>query len=98
MSEVRPLKKPKYDGRSKKRKWEERRSDYVATGNAEAVDEKKVKDESFERVKRRKFVLLLGYSGEEYLGMQRYKLFLLHNFSRLYMEFSFVSETLDAKL
>lgn len=71
MSEIAQLRKARYDGRSKKRKWEERRSDYVAPADGEVSDEKKVKNEAFERIKKRKFVLLLGYSGADYLGMQR---------------------------
>lgn len=58
------LKKQRYDGRSKKRKWEERRTD-----KGEAFDTKKEKLE--ERIKRRKYALLLGYSGVDYFGMQR---------------------------
>ncbi|GJQ87875.1 hypothetical protein Trydic_g1146 [Trypoxylus dichotomus] len=58
------LKKPRYDGRTKKRKWEERRTD-----NGEAFETKKEKNE--ERIKRRKYALLLGYSGVDYYGMQR---------------------------
>lgn len=68
------IKKPKYDGRSKKRKWEERRSDYVPTEkieNGDVTSEKIMKDDAFERIKRKKFVLLLGYSGANYFGMQR---------------------------
>lgn len=72
MSEASPLKKLRYDGRSKKRKWEERRSDYVAAANSEATtEEKKAKNQTFERIKRRKYVLLLSYSGASYFGMQR---------------------------
>ena len=59
--------KSKYDGRCKKRKWEERRTDFK-----DEVREKKECLEPFERVKRRKYVLLMGYSGSNYYGMQRY--------------------------
>ncbi|KAI4467752.1 pseudouridylate synthase [Holotrichia oblita] len=58
------IKKQRYDGRTKKRKWEERRTD-----NGEAFEAKKEKPE--ERIKRRKYALLLGYSGVDYYGMQR---------------------------
>lgn len=72
MSEIKAVRKQRYDGRCKKRKWEERRSDYVATeDNVGISEDKKAKDDTFERIKRRKFVLLLGYSGADYLGMQR---------------------------
>ncbi|KAL3285507.1 hypothetical protein HHI36_000039 [Cryptolaemus montrouzieri] len=70
------LKKPKYDGRSKKRQWQDRRSD------RNLPDEKDVKkgkfddcnsteSESFERIKRKKYAMLLGYCGVDYYGMQR---------------------------
>lgn len=77
MSELKEyIKKRRYDGRSKKRKWEERRSDYKAEANSlenQAETEKKLKTEdNFERIKRRKYVLMLGYSGVDYFGMQRY--------------------------
>lgn len=73
MSGVGILKTTKrYDGRTKKRKWEERRSDYVKTSNEEHTDDKKTKTENTDRVKRRKYVLMLGYSGVDYYGMQRY--------------------------
>lgn len=72
MSGLEVLKKAKrYDGRTKKRKWEERRSDYVKTSAEEHVDDKKPKTENADRVKRRKYVLMLGYSGVDYYGMQR---------------------------
>lgn len=74
MSQIKAIRKQRYDGRSKKRKWEERRSDYVETENKTDVSgDKQLKVDAFERIKRKKFVLLLGYSGAEYLGMQRYK-------------------------
>lgn len=60
------LKKPRYDGRCKKRQWEDRRTD-----KGESFYEKKAKEEGFERVKRRKYAMLLGYSGVDYFGMQR---------------------------
>lgn len=78
MSESNVIRKPKYDGRSKKRKWEERRTD-----KGSAFDGKRVKENveengenleaPLEKVKRRKYVLLLGYSGQNYFGMQRFK-------------------------
>lgn len=62
-----PIKKEKYDGRTKKRKWEERRSE-----NTEDSDVKREKPtEAVERIRRRKFALLMGYSGSNYYGMQR---------------------------
>lgn len=77
MSEIRSFlkKRIRYDGRTKKRKWEERRSDYAKEGAPEAqevTDDKKTKIEQFERIKKRKYVLMLGYSGVDYYGMQRY--------------------------
>lgn len=54
--------KGKYDGRSKKRKWQfNRRDDNV----------KRERNEDEERVKRRKFLLVIGYAGANYTGMQR---------------------------
>lgn len=70
-----PIRKIRYDGRIKKRKWEERRTDKGA-----AFDVKKLKetgennDEStvpFERIKRKKYAILLSYCGQNYFGMQR---------------------------
>ncbi|KAK4885595.1 hypothetical protein RN001_001866 [Aquatica leii] len=61
------IKKPKYDGRTKKRKWEERRSD-KGTG---LYPEKKTSTEPYVRIKKRKYAMLLGYSGVDYYGMQR---------------------------
>lgn len=76
MSGLESIKKPKrYDGRTKKRKWEERRSDYVKTTNEDLADDKKVKVENTDRIKRRKYALMLGYSGADYYGMQRYILY-----------------------
>lgn len=55
-------KRQKYDGRSKKRSWEfNRRDDNV----------KRVRTNPEERIKRRKYLLLLGYAGANYIGMQR---------------------------
>lgn len=64
------VKKVRYDGRSKKRAWQERRQ-----SNSEN-DLKKTKLENgenkvFERIKRKKYAMLLGYCGVDYLGMQR---------------------------
>lgn len=66
MSEETLVSKPKYNGKIKKRNWEERRSDYGAIS-----EEKKQKLEGKERIKKRKFAMLLGYSGVDYYGMQR---------------------------
>lgn len=86
MSEMKIIKKARYDGRSKKRRWEERRSDKGelpgfrpkqarldneqkdGTLNTDKTDKQNV---NIEKVKRRKFVLMLGYSGVNYYGMQR---------------------------
>lgn len=55
-------KRVKYDGRSKKRAWHfNRRDDNV----------KRVRSDAEERVKRRKFLVVLGYAGANYFGMQR---------------------------
>lgn len=52
----------KHDNRAKKRQWEfNRRDDNV----------KRVRTENEERVKRRKYLMVLGYAGANYLGMQR---------------------------
>ncbi|XP_044259012.1 tRNA pseudouridine synthase A [Tribolium madens] len=75
MSEVKIVRKPRYDGRVKKRQWEERRSD-----KGEGLDSQKSKivkketdvtGELIEKIKRKKFAVLLGYSGTNYYGMQR---------------------------
>lgn len=73
------IKRTRYDGRSKKRNWEERRTD---KGESLGLNLKKAKlendkivevpvDKIIDKIKRRKFVLLMGYSGLNYLGMQR---------------------------
>lgn len=76
MNEVK-IKRTRYDGRSKKRNWEERRTD---KGVSIGLNTKKAKTETvvevpveriIDKIKRRKFVLLMGYSGVNYLGMQR---------------------------
>lgn len=78
MNEVQ-IKKTRFDGRTKKRNWEERRTD---KGEAIGIISKQAKLENTEvtevpvekiidKIKRRKFVLLMGYSGVNYLGMQR---------------------------
>lgn len=75
MSNSHSVRKPRYDGRTKKRQWEERRSD-----KGEGLDPSMPKliktNESIsaipgEKIKRRKYALLMGYSGAEYYGMQR---------------------------
>lgn len=54
--------KPKYDGRHKKRRWDfNRRDDNV----------KRTRTEPEDRVKRRKYLVVLGYAGANYVGMQR---------------------------
>lgn len=67
----------KYDGRSKKRQWEERRTDKGESLGIKQpkLDKSKVEDvpadKIIDKIKRRKFVLLMGYSGVGYWGMQR---------------------------
>lgn len=57
-------KKPRYDGRKKKRKWENKKTD-------EIVDEKRAKVNPEDKVRRRKYCVILGYAGANYIGMQR---------------------------
>ncbi|CAH1159409.1 unnamed protein product [Phaedon cochleariae] len=77
MEGTKPFKKEKYDGRTKKRQWEDRRTDKGEGLQIKSDDPKKVKVENdqtekvVDKVKRRKFALLMGYSGAEYYGMQR---------------------------
>lgn len=57
-------KRQKYDGRSKKRQWVfNRRNDDDAKRVRPTVPE--------DRVKRRKYLMVLGYAGANYIGMQR---------------------------
>uniref|UniRef100_A0A0K8TSA7 Pseudouridylate synthase 1 homolog n=1 Tax=Tabanus bromius TaxID=304241 RepID=A0A0K8TSA7_TABBR len=56
--------KPRYNGKIKKRKWE-------ANDNADASAEKTARTEPTERIKKKKCLILLGYSGVNYFGMQR---------------------------
>ena len=55
--------KSRYNGADKKRRWEEN------TRNDGETADKQFKPE--DRIKRRKYVLLMGYSGASYFGMQR---------------------------
>lgn len=57
-------KKPRYNGQQKKRRWEHfnRRDD---------SDEKRVRTNPEDRVKKRKYCMLLGFAGANYVGMQR---------------------------
>lgn len=55
--------KSRYNGRVKKRQWE----DFGSDGNPE----KRANFNPEDRVKRKKCILLLGYSGANYFGMQR---------------------------
>lgn len=75
MSEVKIVRKPRYDGRIKKRQWEDRRSDKGAgldpTKSKLIKKETEITGELLEKIKRRKFAVLLGYSGTNYYGMQR---------------------------
>lgn len=57
-----PAKKTKYDGRCKKRKWQFNRRD---------DNPKREKINPEDKVKRRKFLVVLGYAGANYVGMQR---------------------------
>lgn len=66
-NEKRKMKKERYNGKHKKREWE-----------PETEDEKRIRleklaesGEVFERVKRKKCAVILGYSGVNYHGMQR---------------------------
>ncbi|XP_018319729.1 tRNA pseudouridine synthase A isoform X2 [Agrilus planipennis] len=68
MSTTLEIKKPRYNGKTKKRRWEERRSD---KGEGLYSEKKTKTDEPFVRIKRRKYAMLLGYSGADYFGMQR---------------------------
>lgn len=61
--------KTKYNGKYKKRNWEARAID--TTEQIQETEEKKPKIDRKERIKRRKYALLLGYSGVNYFGMQR---------------------------
>lgn len=54
-------KKPRYDGRKKKRQWEQ---DNI-------VDEKRAKMDPEDKIRRKKFCVILGYAGAKYIGMQR---------------------------
>lgn len=58
-------KKPRYDGRKKKRKWEDRKQ----TDNE--IDEKRAKVSPEDKIRRRKYCVILGYAGANYIGMQR---------------------------
>ncbi|GAB0095004.1 tRNA pseudouridine synthase A [Sergentomyia squamirostris] len=55
-------KKTRYNGWKKKRNWESKDEPREKRANLE---------EPFVRIKRKKSVILLGYSGKEYYGMQR---------------------------
>lgn len=56
-------KKPKYNGAFKKRKWNFNRRD--------DSDEKRVRTNPEERVKKRKYCMLMAFGGAKYFGMQR---------------------------
>lgn len=55
----------KYNGRDKKRSWEE------DSEQPQPKRERSSTDESFERIKRKKSAILIGYCGKDYFGMQR---------------------------
>lgn len=61
-AEPRRQNKQKYDGRAKKRQWVFNRRD---------DDAKRERTAPEERVKRRKYLVVLGYAGANYIGMQR---------------------------
>lgn len=58
-------KKQRYDGRKKKRNWEFNKRD------DEISDEKRMKMNPEDKIRRRKFCVILGYAGANYIGMQR---------------------------
>lgn len=57
-------KKQKYDGRSKRRRW-----DHDRRGADD--DPKRVRINPEDRIKRRKYIMLMGFAGANYCGMQR---------------------------
>lgn len=59
-----PHKKARYNGLEKKRRWDFRNRE-------EMSEEKRACFRPEDRVKKRKFLLLLGYNGANYSGMQR---------------------------
>lgn len=61
-SSTEPVRAKKYDGRKKKRQWAFNRRD---------DDAKRVRTAPEDRVKRRKCLMVLGYAGANYIGMQR---------------------------
>lgn len=61
----------KYDGRSKKRQWQDRRSDFRQSKISKTEENCDTISEPFERIKRKKYAMLLGYCGVGYYGMQR---------------------------
>ncbi|CAG9762890.1 unnamed protein product [Ceutorhynchus assimilis] len=70
MGDSTEIKKPKYDGRSKKRQWQDRRSDNSA--KLLKIDATSTSTQPLpDKIKRRKYAILMGYSGVDYYGMQR---------------------------
>ncbi|XP_045469503.1 tRNA pseudouridine synthase A [Harmonia axyridis] len=67
MQEENKAKRLKYDGRLKKRQWQDRRSD----NRDSKISKTNENSEPFERIKRRKYAMLMGYCGVGYFGMQR---------------------------
>lgn len=59
-----PQKKARYCGLEKKRRWDFR-------SRAELSEEKRAAFRPEDRIKRRKYLLLMGYNGGNYSGMQR---------------------------
>ncbi|XP_039760119.1 tRNA pseudouridine synthase A isoform X1 [Pararge aegeria] len=65
---VRTKNHTRYKRRFLKRQWEESNGD---KNEDESSGEKKVCDTQFERIKKKKVAMLLGYCGVDYYGMQR---------------------------
>lgn len=62
----------RYNGRIKKRQWEDTPIAPPGVDSENLQDEaKKARTEPFIRIKRKKVAMLLGYSGVDYFGMQR---------------------------
>ena len=56
--------KPRYNGKCKKRQWDD--------SEKTDISDKRQCISPFDRIKKRKSIILLGYSGVNYFGMQRY--------------------------
>ncbi|XP_060530503.1 pseudouridylate synthase 1 homolog [Cylas formicarius] len=78
MNKNKEVRKPRYDGRTKKRQWEERRSDKgegldpTLPKLQKVIDKIPASEKTLaDKIKRRKYAILLGYLGTDYYGMQR---------------------------